>query len=193
MYKVNGQILSRSEPLTITCVKCLAAPGDPCTGVVSRGAQVRKSNHVERWDEFIELERKRGSRVEFAKIRRVTPEPSPERVKPSKPSKSPKPVEPVKVPREPLPRGFDRFMASERWQLTREAAFLKNGRACRACKSVDGVEVYHRTFERFMREYAQDLVPFCPDCWSRVDALADDGLSVAAAMTQVCKTTRKAA
>jgi hypothetical protein len=188
VFKVNGVILDRSKPLELVCPKCLAAPGAQCTGVISRGAQVRQSNHLERWQDFLTLERDRGSKVEYTRTKA-----------PGKPSRqapqvqnAPKTKPVVRVEREPLPRHYDKYMASERWAKTCEAAFaLTAERECRACKATAGVEMHHRTFERFMREYAQDLVPFCADCWAQVDALADDGMSVAAAMTKVCKRAPK--
>ena len=56
------------------------------------------------------------------------------------------------------------YMLSHAWQMKRQQAFEKYGRACQECGSKMNVVVHHKSYERLYRERLVDLEILCEGC-----------------------------
>jgi len=60
--------------------------------------------------------------------------------------------------------GYNQYILSARWKLTREAALRRDKRRCVGCGKADKLQVHHKTYARLGDEALDDLVTLCMDC-----------------------------
>src|SRR5687768_4842718 len=65
--------------------------------------------------------------------------------------------------REIGPRPFEQHPHPRHWEDVRQAA-LRRDAGCRACGSMERLEVHHRTYERWGHEILDDVTTLCRDC-----------------------------
>lgn len=56
---------------------------------------------------------------------------------------------------------YQEYLQSACWKSRRRRALKKAGHACQICKSTDGLEVHHNTYDRLGRELDSDLLVTC--------------------------------
>lgn len=60
---------------------------------------------------------------------------------------------------------YQQYLRTPEWRRTRAAALLRAGNACLLdVTHTDGLEVYHRTYERLGAELVTDILVLCHDC-----------------------------
>ena len=60
------------------------------------------------------------------------------------------------------------YIQSDCWLARRHAYYATHARECVGCKSTDGVELHHLSYERVYAELDTDLMPLCQRCHSQV-------------------------
>jgi hypothetical protein len=62
-------------------------------------------------------------------------------------------------------RKYKKYLLSQRWRKERALA-IKRAKCCECCETVHRLQVHHKTYERFEREWQQDLLVLCEKCHS---------------------------
>lgn len=68
-----------------------------------------------------------------------------------------------------LSAGYLAYIRSKRWQAVKTVYFHEVAHACALCRAYH-VDLHHRTYERFRKEWWSDLVPLCRPCHDLVHA-----------------------
>lgn len=83
---------------------------------------------------------------------------------------------------------YQAYIASPAWRHRKAAYFKKYPKQCAGCGGKDEIHLHHRSYERFMHELDDDLVPLCSTCHMWVHHLErTTGLSLADATDAVLK------
>ncbi len=69
------------------------------------------------------------------------------------------------IVRQPVQQvGYDAYLRSARWKLTREAALRRDKHNCVRCGKSEKLQVHHTTYARLGDEALEDLITLCPNC-----------------------------
>lgn len=64
----------------------------------------------------------------------------------------------------PLRYGKWRHPNPQHWHNIRKAALERDGYRCVTCNSTEGLNCHHRTYERWGREWLEDVSTLCREC-----------------------------
>ena len=56
---------------------------------------------------------------------------------------------------------YKEYLQTQLWQTTRKRALRNADFSCQICKSIEGLEVHHNTYERLGRELNSDMLVVC--------------------------------
>lgn len=59
---------------------------------------------------------------------------------------------------------YQEYLKSDHWQKIRKQAFDRGGNHCAICRSTNGLQIHHNTYEHLGNEYPGDLVVLCGKC-----------------------------
>lgn len=63
-----------------------------------------------------------------------------------------------------LSKEYKRYIASSKWYYKRMDALEFHGKKCKACGSVQKLDVHHLTYDRLGNEFLSDLIILCRPC-----------------------------
>lgn len=58
-------------------------------------------------------------------------------------------------------RAYDKYMQSEEWSIIRNKVLVRDKCKCVVCGVQENLEVHHKTYIRFSKEWIQDLETLC--------------------------------
>lgn len=59
---------------------------------------------------------------------------------------------------------YHEYLQSSQWQETRDKLFEAKGKQCNRCKSLQNIQVHHKTYDRLGQEKLNDLEVLCSAC-----------------------------
>lgn len=71
--------------------------------------------------------------------------------------------------RERWRKRYKRHIGSKRWRTTKQRLLLERGACCQRCGRGPPLALHHKTYERFGREWDEDLELVCERCHPIVD------------------------
>lgn len=67
---------------------------------------------------------------------------------------------------------YKKYIRSDEWQQKRKERLALDGHRCRNCGGKEGLEVHHKSYDRFGSEsVSSDLVTICSECHDKVTGL----------------------
>lgn len=65
-------------------------------------------------------------------------------------------------------QSYVRYIKSAKWRKRRELYFQTHEKKCRACGSINRIELHHKTYKNIRKERDADLAPLCYKCHNAI-------------------------